>query len=103
MDSNKVMKEMIASFVSEKIKDIEFSINSKIMNRIELLENNSEVHNKHFENIEERFEILRAKVDKTDSIIKNMHEVTEKLDQKLIKNSTLLNETKDLLIKTIGK
>ena len=102
VDSNKMMKEMIASFVSEKIKDIEFSINTKIVNRIEQLENNSEVHNKHFENLEERFEILRAKVDKSDSIMRNIHEVVEKLDSKVTKNSGLLDETKTLLIKTIG-
>ncbi|CAI2384862.1 unnamed protein product [Moneuplotes crassus] len=101
VDSNKMLKEMIATFVSDKIKDIEFSINSKIMSRIEALENNSDVHKKHLDNMEERFEILRAKVDKSDSIIKNTHDVVEKLDTKVKRNSGIMNETKKLLIKTI--
>ena len=97
------MKELISSFVSEKIRDIEFSINSKIMSRIDLLENSTEAHNTHLANLEERFGIERSKLDKSETIIKTMHEVIEKLDVKVTKNTHLLDDTKKMLLATIGK
>lgn len=98
-----MMKELIASFVTEKIKEIEYSINSKILTRIGNLESNIESHNTHLENLEQRFGIERSKVEKTEVILKTMHEVMEKLDEKVSKNTNLLDDTKKLLLNTIGK
>jgi hypothetical protein len=97
-----MMKELITSFVTEKIKDIEFSINSKVMTRIDFLENNANSHNTHLENLEERFGIERAKAEKSEVIVRTMHEVIEKVDEKVTKNSHLLDDTKLMLLNTIG-
>lgn len=98
-----MMKELISSFVTEKIKDIEFSINTKVMSRIDIIENNVDSHNTHLENLEERFGIERSKVDKSEAIIRTMHEVIEKVDEKVTKNTHLLDDTKLMLLNTIGK
>lgn len=99
--SNKMLRELMTSLINEKMKDVEFSINSKIIGRLDLLEKNTESHNTHFEDMEDRFSVMKSKLEKSENITTTMHDVIEKLDEKINRHSGLLENTKKIFLTKI--
>lgn len=83
-----MLKELMNSYILDKMKDIEYSINTKVMARIGIvfavmslddLEVTVASHQKFMQALEDKINVEREKAEKSSEVVRNMHQVVEKI------------------------
>lgn len=84
----------IHKLLDDKIHDIEYSINNKIMTRIELIEKNMDALNKQSQALDEKFNIENDKNNKIEEAMKANFNVITQLNEKVNRHTNLFDSTK---------